>query len=138
MENPLFARHRFKRASFAAVATIPLIAASVVSPPSTATAANTTKYLEANCLASSMVGDGCAVWGTPHWVEVGREATPIPQAVIDQAVACAGEGLIGLFEEWASNEGPIPPHYKKLISGIYFFDGCVKGLTQANVKLNED
>lgn len=129
------ASHPFQRAFVAAVASVPLMVASAVSPPGTATAA-TSKFLEANCLATSMVGDGCAVWGTPHWVEVGRNATPIPQAVIDQAAACAVEGLIGLFEGW--KDGKHPPQYRLLISGVYVFDGCVKGLTQANVKLTED
>lgn len=137
MENPLSATQLFKRRSFAAATGVLMIALSTISPAGTASAA-TTKFMEANCLASSMVGDGCALWGTPHVVEIGRQATPIPQSVIDQASACAGDGLLALFEAWVSNEGPIPPPYKKLISGVYFFDGCVKGVTQANIKLNED
>lgn len=80
-------------------------------------------------------GDGCLTWGTPHWVELGRNSPPLPSQIKDSISGCIQSGLYSLIKEWSSEDGPIPPQYKKALSIGYLAVGCVEGITEAMVKL---
>lgn len=99
--------------------------------------AGSVQYIQADCLVPSMVGNPCAVWGVlPRFVSADTKARALPQVVVDSITGCLQDGLYAFVENWNDVSGPIPPQYKKLLSGGYFAIGCVEGITQANIKLN--
>lgn len=99
------------------------------------------KYLETNCVIKApwghgLKGHGCDEWGMPHWVEVGQRGHPLPAVVERSVVDCLVHGTYGLVE-YITEGGleEMPPPYDVIGGLAYIADGCVKGVTEANVRL---
>jgi len=122
-------------------ATASLSAGSVAAQPALAQAA-TKKYLETNCVIKAVTGNGlkghgCDLWGTPHWVEVGQKSHPLPEQVAEAVTDCLTHGMFGLVEYTADGGfEEMPPPYDLAGAGAFIADGCVKGITEATVKLD--
>jgi len=92
------------------------------------------KYIQADCLVPSMVGNPCAVYSmAPHFKRTNVNSHALPQIVVDWIMGCVQNGLYTFIENWDDVSGPIPPQYKKAISGGYLFIGCVEGIAETNI-----
>jgi hypothetical protein len=117
-----------------------VLAATLLGAASTVAAAPASaadvKYIQADCLVPSMVGNPCAVYSmAPHFKQTNVKARALPQVVVDSIVGCVQNGLYSFVENWEDVSGPIPPNYKKLLSGGYLLIGCVEGIAEANMQL---
>jgi hypothetical protein len=84
-------------------------------------------------LAATLLGAAYSM--APHFKQTNVNSRALPQVVVDSAVGCVQNGLYSFVENWEDVSGPIPPNYKKLLSGGYLLIGCVEGIAEANMEL---